>query len=564
MTDHSPPTKTPAAVRARRRGCSATTPTSMATAADRDVAHAGRPRHATLNPDGTFIYTPAAELQRAGQLHVPRVRRIAVLQCSDGQHHRRRGQRSARREPGFGFDEQERAGHRCGPVQRHRCRERHALRVASVTQGANGTVAINPDKTVTYTPASNYVGTDSFTYVVSDGNGGQDTGTVSVTVNAVANVAPVAVADGPYSTNEDSALTVTAPGVLANDTDPDGPSALTAVLVTGSTHGGAALNANGGFTYTPAANYNGPDSFTYRAYDGADYSSTGDRLAHRHPGQRPAGRRRLTPRPPPRTARATIAVLGQRHRRRRRHPAVTAVDARRRTAPRSSTPTGPSPTRRPPTTTARTRSPTPSPTATAAPTPPRSTSPSPRSTTRRSPSTTPRPPPRTARAHDRRARQRHRRRRRHPDGHLGRARRRTAPPLINPGKTVTYTPAANYNGADSFTYTVSDGNGGTDTATVNVTVDPGQRPAGRRRLTPPPPPRTARPRSRVLANDTDVDGDTLSVTSVDARRRTAPRPSTPTRPSPTRRPPTTTARTRSPTPSPTATAAPTPQRSTSR
>ena len=45
-----------------------------------------------------------------------------------------------------------------------------------------------------------------------------------------------------------------APGVLANDTDPDGDP-LTAVLVTGPSHGTLTLNANGSFTYTPAANY---------------------------------------------------------------------------------------------------------------------------------------------------------------------------------------------------------------------------------------------------------------------------------------------------------------------
>ena len=60
---------------------------------------------------------------------------------------------------------------------------------------------------------------------------------------------------------------MTAPGVLANDTDVDGAT-LTAVLVTGPAHGTLALNADGSFTYTPAANFNGADSFTYRANDG--------------------------------------------------------------------------------------------------------------------------------------------------------------------------------------------------------------------------------------------------------------------------------------------------------
>ena len=62
-------------------------------------------------------------------------------------------------------------------------------------------------------------------------------------------------------------LTVAAPGVLGNDTDPDGDP-LTAALVTGPSHGTLTLNGNGSFTYTPAGNFTGSDSFTYRASDG--------------------------------------------------------------------------------------------------------------------------------------------------------------------------------------------------------------------------------------------------------------------------------------------------------
>ena len=58
-----------------------------------------------------------------------------------------------------------------------------------------------------------------------------------------------------------------AAGVLGNDADPDGDP-LTAVLVSGPSHGTLTLNANGSFTYTPNANFNGTDSFTYRASDG--------------------------------------------------------------------------------------------------------------------------------------------------------------------------------------------------------------------------------------------------------------------------------------------------------
>ncbi len=87
-----------------------------------------------------------------------------------------------------------------------------------------------------------------------------------------ANQAPVAVND-TYSTNQNSAVTTVAPGVLSNDSDPEGGT-LTAQLVTGTSHGTLTLNANGSFTYTPTTGYTGSDSFTYRASDGTLNSSS--------------------------------------------------------------------------------------------------------------------------------------------------------------------------------------------------------------------------------------------------------------------------------------------------
>jgi hypothetical protein len=76
-------------------------------------------------------------------------------------------------------------------------------------------------------------------------------------------------AEDAYSATEDSPLTVTAPGVLGNDTEVFGTN-LTAVPATGPTNGTLTLNTNGGFTYTPAPGYTGPDSFTYQANDGTN------------------------------------------------------------------------------------------------------------------------------------------------------------------------------------------------------------------------------------------------------------------------------------------------------
>ena len=95
--------------------------------------------------------------------------------------------------------------------------------------------------------------------------------TVSITVNPV-NDAPVAANDA-YSTIEDTALAVAAPGVLGNDSDADGDP-LSAVLVSGPAHGTLMLNANGSFSYTPAAGFSGLDAFSYRASDGSTFSQT--------------------------------------------------------------------------------------------------------------------------------------------------------------------------------------------------------------------------------------------------------------------------------------------------
>jgi VCBS repeat-containing protein len=140
-----------------------------------------------------------------------------------------------------------------------------------VTGPVHGTLSLNPDGGFTYTPVSNYFGADGFTYQANDGLTNSAAATVSVTITNV-NRAPVAVNDA-YGLGKNTSLTVNGPGVLVNDTDLDGDT-LTAILVTGPTHGALSLNANGGFTYTPVSNYFGADSFTYQASDGLTNSGT--------------------------------------------------------------------------------------------------------------------------------------------------------------------------------------------------------------------------------------------------------------------------------------------------
>jgi uncharacterized repeat protein (TIGR01451 family) len=139
------------------------------------------------------------------------------------------------------------------------------LSAVLVSSPAHGTLAFNADGSFVYRPATNYFGPDSFTYKANDGTADSAVVTVSLTVNPV-NDPPVAAPDG-YVVFEDLARTVAAPGLLGNDSDVDGDT-LRAVLVTGPAHGGLTLNADGSFRYAPEPDYNGPDSFTYKAHDG--------------------------------------------------------------------------------------------------------------------------------------------------------------------------------------------------------------------------------------------------------------------------------------------------------
>ncbi|MEZ4867016.1 MAG: tandem-95 repeat protein [Caldilineaceae bacterium] len=86
-----------------------------------------------------------------------------------------------------------------------------------------------------------------------------------------ANAAPVAVNDA-YTTVQETSLIIAAPGVLANDSDPDGDT-LTAVLTGDEPRGGVTLNSDGSFTYTPVAGVTGLDAFTYFVTDGAANSN---------------------------------------------------------------------------------------------------------------------------------------------------------------------------------------------------------------------------------------------------------------------------------------------------
>ncbi|HHC6692481.1 TPA: tandem-95 repeat protein [Vibrio parahaemolyticus] len=125
----------------------------------------------------------------------------------------------------------------------------------------NGTVIVNSDGTVTYTPDDNYVGEDTFTYIVTSGGVSEST-TVEVNVTPV-NDAPVAKND-ISTTQEDTAVTI---DVLSNDTDVDGDK-LSIESASVPKEQGTVEVVNGKLVFTPAENFNGQAEITYTVTDG--------------------------------------------------------------------------------------------------------------------------------------------------------------------------------------------------------------------------------------------------------------------------------------------------------
>ncbi|MCA1684099.1 MAG: tandem-95 repeat protein, partial [Actinobacteria bacterium] len=240
---------------------------------------------------------------------------------------------------------------------------------------AHGTVTLNANGSFSYRPTGNYNGPDSFTYKANDGSADSNVATVALTVNPV-NDAPTC-ASATLTTAEDT------PGATdPTCTDVDGNS-LTYAIVAQPAHGTASVGADNKLHYIPASNYNGPDSFTYKANDGTLDSNVGTvsvtvnavndvPVAANDAYTTAAGAPLTVPAP---------GVLGN----------DSDVDGDTLSAGSASTPT---------------------------------------------------------------------------HGSVA----------LNPNGSFTYTPAAGYSGGDAFTYVASDGHGGTAPATVAMTV------------TPPPPP----------------------------------------------------------------------------
>jgi hypothetical protein len=138
------------------------------------------------------------------------------------------------------------------------------LTVITNTQPATGTIDMNTNGSFFYFPPENYNGAINFTYSATDGFYTEQA-TVTITIFPAPD-APIAIND-IYTTTENIPLSITAPGVLSNDNDPDGDT-LVVVNHSPAISGTITVEGDGSFLYTPSYNFYGTDTFTYTVSDG--------------------------------------------------------------------------------------------------------------------------------------------------------------------------------------------------------------------------------------------------------------------------------------------------------
>lgn len=151
------------------------------------------------------------------------------------------------------------------------------LTAVLVAGPTNGLLSLNSDGSFKYLPNKDFVGTDTFTYqdILSTPVPTLDGSTVADFAPVMSNVATVTIRVVPavahndnYTTDHDQPLEIIKPGVLANDAGGSDAHPLMATLLSGPLHGALKLQTDGSFRYEPAAGYVGADMFTYRASDG--------------------------------------------------------------------------------------------------------------------------------------------------------------------------------------------------------------------------------------------------------------------------------------------------------
>ncbi len=139
----------------------------------------------------------------------------------------------------------------------------NSLTASIQTTPSNGTLVLQSNGSFTYTPNTNYFGSDFFMYKVCDN------GTPSICVNENVTISISPINDAPVTMTDNLIVNEDNSGggnVLANDTEIESQQ-MTATVVTNVTNGSLSLNSNGFYQYTPNANYFGSDQFTYNACD---------------------------------------------------------------------------------------------------------------------------------------------------------------------------------------------------------------------------------------------------------------------------------------------------------
>ncbi|CAN7688252.1 tandem-95 repeat protein [Mesorhizobium sp. LjRoot246] len=147
--------------------------------------------------------------------------------------------------------------------------EGDTLSITSVLDPVNGSVRIEGGQAI-FTPRSNYFGNGGFSYIVSDGHGGATTGTVTLSVIPDGDL-PIAVSDSGWLIDEDSFVDIDPAELLANDYDPDGGT----ISFVGAFGSGVEDLPNGLIRFTPAANANGHFTLSYTITDGSGPNVTG-------------------------------------------------------------------------------------------------------------------------------------------------------------------------------------------------------------------------------------------------------------------------------------------------
>ncbi|MGV2340835.1 MAG UNVERIFIED_CONTAM: Ig-like domain-containing protein [Planctomycetaceae bacterium] len=234
------------------------------------------PSHGTLllNTDGAFLYTPVTGYYGSDSFtyvaadtiseSLPITVSLTIFHVNQAP--------VGTADVYFGTEDQQLSVSAPGVLSNDTDSDGDPLSVRLTQAPVRGSLTLNPDGSLLYTPAPDDFGTLSFSYVINDGF--IDSTPVSVTINLAAiNDAPVPQADR-YTTAEDTVMNATtfATSLLANDFDPDGD-ALTVQSVLDPLHGALILSANGQFTYTPSPNYFGEDTFSYSVSDGLLTSS---------------------------------------------------------------------------------------------------------------------------------------------------------------------------------------------------------------------------------------------------------------------------------------------------